>query len=70
MTPCPTCQKPLHRVHRKPLERTLSYVVPVQRFICYNHACRWQGLRVVWKAHPFLANSNKQNPGKDNQKAS
>jgi hypothetical protein len=67
-TPCPTCKQPLHRVHRKPLERTLSYVVPVQRFICYNHACRWQGLQVVWNTHPLFG--TKPDPEKDNQEAS
>jgi hypothetical protein len=61
MTQCPVCKQTLHRTPRKPIERAMSYVIPVQRYICYNHACRWNGLRVTLEAHPLLGtNRNSQ----------
>ena len=55
MTQCPVCQQPLKRIQRKPLERSLSYLIPVMRFQCFNAACRWGGLRFNLDAHPLLA---------------
>ncbi|HEY9825730.1 MAG TPA: hypothetical protein V6D19_09805 [Stenomitos sp.] len=61
MSQCPKCRKKLHRVHRKPIERIISYLIPVHRFICYNHACRWQGLRLAsYKSHPLVVAYRKQ----------
>jgi hypothetical protein len=59
MSLCPACQQPLRRTARKPLERSLSYIIPVMRYQCFNAACRWRGLRFNLKAHPLLAPKNK-----------
>jgi hypothetical protein len=42
-------------MQRKPIERSLSYFIPVLRYQCLNSACRWRGLRIVLEAHPLLA---------------
>jgi hypothetical protein len=55
MTQCPVCQQTLQRIQRKPIERSLSYLIPVMRFQCFNAACRWGGLRIKLDAHPLLA---------------
>jgi uncharacterized protein YbaR (Trm112 family) len=61
MTQCPVCKQPLQRIQRKPIERSLSYLIPVMRYQCFNAACRWRGLRINLAAHPLLA--PKQKPG-------
>jgi hypothetical protein len=43
---CPRCGGELRRIHRRRTDRLLSLYVPVQRYQCANHDCRWQGLRV------------------------
>lgn len=55
---CPRCGGPIHRIHRKPLDRLISLYVPVRRYRCHNSACAWRGLRVgkhqasAHRAHP------------------
>lgn len=44
---CPRCGEALHRVHRKPLDRAISWLItPVHRYMCSGPECRWKGLRV------------------------
>ncbi len=44
---CPSCGEALHRIHRKPLDRVIDWVIaPVHRYVCGNPSCRWKGLRV------------------------
>lgn len=43
---CPKCQGPIHRVHRTRLDHVINIFVPVRRFRCANHECRWKGLRI------------------------
>jgi hypothetical protein len=45
-TICPKCGGPIHRIHRKPLDRLISLYVPVRRYRCHNSGCAWRGLRV------------------------
>jgi hypothetical protein len=52
---CPKCRNVLNRIRRTSLDRKLSYVVPVSRYICFNYACRWTGLRFNWSVHPLLS---------------
>lgn len=49
---CPKCGSELHRIHRHTADRLLSLVVPVRRYQCKNHDCRWRGLRVRRSHHP------------------
>ncbi|MCD6290876.1 MAG: hypothetical protein J7M34_10275 [Anaerolineae bacterium] len=48
---CPVCGGPLHRIHRRPVDRLISLFVPVRRYRCRNRDCRWTGLRVVPPSH-------------------
>ena len=43
---CPRCGAEIHRVHRRRLDRLVSYYVPVKRYRCFSSQCRWSGLRV------------------------
>lgn len=43
---CPECGSELHRIHRHTLDRIIGVYVPVRRYQCKNHDCRWRGLRV------------------------
>ncbi len=43
---CPKCDGPIHRIHRKPLDRLISVYVPVRRYRCHQSECNWNGLRV------------------------
>lgn len=43
---CPVCGGPLHRIHRRPRDRVLSWLIPVRRYHCKNRDCGWSGLRV------------------------
>jgi hypothetical protein len=52
---CPKCRNVLNRIRRTSLDRKLSYIVPVSRYICFNYACRWTGLRINWGVHPLLS---------------
>ncbi len=45
-TKCPRCGTDLHRIHRSRFDLVLDLFVPVRRYRCKNHDCRWQGLRV------------------------
>jgi predicted RNA-binding Zn-ribbon protein involved in translation (DUF1610 family) len=50
---CPECGEVLHRIHRRPLERVISVVLPLRRYGCPH--CGWSGLRVSWHLpHPSL----------------
>jgi len=46
-TVCPLCGSGLHRIHRRRLDRVISLLIPVGRFLCKNPECRWTGLRVT-----------------------
>lgn len=48
MTPsCPVCTGPLIRTSRRPIDRVLSIVTPLQRFRCPSFNCQFEGnLRV------------------------
>ncbi|HZY43194.1 MAG TPA: hypothetical protein VFF70_00460 [Anaerolineae bacterium] len=41
--PCPRCGSRVHRVHRQPLDRLISIVLPRQRYRCAQ--CGWTGVR-------------------------
>jgi hypothetical protein len=41
---CPVCGGPLRRTRRRPVDRVLSWFVPVGRYCCCE--CPWVGLRV------------------------
>ena len=43
---CPECSSPLHRAHRRPSDRFISWALPVRRYRCTNRACRWTGLKL------------------------
>jgi hypothetical protein len=43
---CPVCGSGLHRIHRRGRDRVVNLFVPVRRYQCRNHDCRWRGLRV------------------------
>lgn len=42
---CPRCGGPIHRVHRKGVDRWINAYVPVRRYRCADSRCRWEGLR-------------------------
>jgi hypothetical protein len=42
---CPLCGEDLQRTHRRRVDRIANLYVPVRRYRCRNHDCRWQGLR-------------------------
>ena len=44
---CPQCGGEVRRVHRRPRDYLINLFVPVYRYRCSNHECRWEGLRVV-----------------------
>jgi hypothetical protein len=45
---CPKCRSNLHRVWRRPVDRLISFFVPVHRFRCQQFVCQWTGnLRVA-----------------------
>lgn len=48
---CPGCGGPLHRVHRRPVDRIVNLFVPVARYRCKNRDCAWHGLRVRKARH-------------------
>jgi hypothetical protein len=48
---CPRCGASLCRVHRHAADRALNLFVPVRRYRCKDHECRWSGLR-VGTGHP------------------
>lgn len=48
---CPRCGGKLHRVHRRFFDRLVSVYVPVARYRCQDHNCRWNGLRVKTARH-------------------
>lgn len=44
---CPQCGAHLIRIARRPFDRVLSRLVPVQRYRCERFNCQWEGnLRV------------------------
>lgn len=44
---CPLCDGPLIRTSRRPIDRVLSIVTPLQRFRCPSFNCQFEGnLRV------------------------
>ena len=40
---CPHCHGHVVRVWRRPIDRFVSWFVPVQRYRCEVFACQWQG---------------------------
>lgn len=40
---CPCCDAKLIRIPRRPVDRLLSLLAPVQRFRCTNFQCQWVG---------------------------
>ncbi len=44
---CPRCGTSLHRIHRTPMDRVVSFLIMPhsRRFRCDNPDCRWTGLR-------------------------
>jgi len=42
---CPECGSRLDRVHRRTGDRLFTWIVPLRRYRCANHDCRWTGLR-------------------------
>jgi|CXWL01.1.fsa_nt_gi hypothetical protein len=52
---CPRCASRLVRVARHPLDRLLSFFVPVHRYRCPGFSCRWEGcLRLASPAEPTV----------------
>ena len=43
---CPQCGGPMHRSHRRPLDRLINWFVPVRRYRCKDPDCGWKGLRI------------------------
>lgn len=46
---CPHCHGPVYRIHRRPIDRLISLVVPIRRYRCDDPRldCKWEGnLRV------------------------
>lgn len=43
---CPECGSRLHRVHRRTRDKLVTWILPLRRYRCINHACRWTGLRL------------------------
>lgn len=45
---CPLCDSPLFRIPRRPFDRLLSVIVPVQRYRCSARkedlSCSWEGV--------------------------
>ncbi len=41
---CPRCGGALNRIHRRPLDRLISRVYRVHRYVCRNLECGWGGL--------------------------
>jgi hypothetical protein len=48
---CPRCGSELRRIHRNSMDLLLDLYVPVRRYKCSDHDCRWQGLRVGTSRH-------------------
>lgn len=48
---CPRCGHSIHRSHRRPLDRVVSLVVPLQRFRCSE--CGWSGVRTSSGGRPL-----------------
>jgi hypothetical protein len=43
---CPRCGKVIGRIHRRPIEHLLSFVLPgLQRYACSDPLCGWTSLR-------------------------
>ena len=40
---CPACSGTLLQIARLPLDRFASLLVPVARYRCREHGCRWEG---------------------------
>lgn len=40
---CPRCGGPVLRIRRRPIDRLLSLIRPVQRFQCIALECEWRG---------------------------
>lgn len=43
---CPRCGGPVHRIHRRAIDRAISFFVPVRRYGCRDGDCAWRGLRI------------------------
>lgn len=41
---CPRCGQPLRKTPRKPLDRLISNITPVGRYICRDRHCGWEGV--------------------------
>jgi hypothetical protein len=42
---CPVCGSRLHRVHRRTRDRLFTWIVPLHRYRCATHDCRWTSLK-------------------------
>ena len=40
---CPLCHGRVVRVWRRPFDRFVSWLVPLQRFHCEDFSCQWEG---------------------------
>lgn len=43
MIACPRCGSVVERVARRPIDRLISYLVPVYRYRCRSLRCGWTG---------------------------
>lgn len=44
---CPKCGSRLHRAHRRTPDRLITWILPLRRYRCTNHDCRWTGLKLM-----------------------
>jgi hypothetical protein len=51
-TVCPLCGGDLARIPRRRRDRLLNSFIPIRRYQCRNHECRWKGPRVRRSEHP------------------
>jgi hypothetical protein len=40
---CPLCAGYVVRIHRRYIDRVISWFVPVHRYKCRDYNCQWQG---------------------------
>jgi hypothetical protein len=40
---CPQCDSRTYRISRRFIDRVISVILPVRRYQCEEHGCRWQG---------------------------
>ena len=52
---CPRCKNELIRTRRRGLDNLISKVLPVRRYQCTYHTCRWTGLQRASKEERALS---------------